>query len=374
MNEISLPENSCPLCDLDGVKSTPYSIDRGRYYLCPNCGPFSISEIAYMLIRGTNNEDIKAKISFHIKHNSNNQKPIFLTRDYFRDVIETIIMPSVSEQLNNLLSWLGEKSNSSLETVQGNVEHLVAYVGCKNSKQVIQLLDQLWEDNLIIMELPTTGPLRERAYFKKFATHLTRLGIEKIEQNKKSDIFTFNIPTLTVENFLLGGEGNDREIKGSFRLDLNHLLKGGGKNETKENIAKEGVLKTLVGFLNSKGGNILIGAIEKNNFSADHLSKIRFKDVRSYYIIGIQIEKKNLDHYELDLRNVISSSISKELVDLVEITFPTYDDFSLCQIKVNKASNKWYYLDSEKFFVRDGNRTIELRGSDADDYKKRNAR
>jgi hypothetical protein len=44
---------------------------------------------------------------------------------------------------------------------------------------------------------------------------------------------------------------------------------------------------------------------------------------------------------------------------------------SLGEITIVRDPNRWCYLDDKQFFVRLGNRTLELSGRDADDHKER---
>ena len=133
------------------------------------------------------------------------------------------------------------------------------------------------------------------------------------------------------------------------------------------------MLETITAFLNSFGGNILIGAVETDKFKLNEISKIQYNTFSNYYLIGILIENISTDNYQLTLRNLISSHISKEVSGLIDIYFNEFEGFTFCNIVVNKANHKWYYLDG-KFYVRDGNRTKELTGEDADFYKTRNKR
>lgn len=376
MDTIKFPEKNCPLCDLElGDVSVPYNSDgRSRYYLCKNCGPYAISYMAYRFTPIISDEEIKTKLSYYTKLNSTEDKPIFIQKENYKELIGEIELPGVSEQLKNFLAWFGEMSNYSLDTVQSDVRFLVATIGCKNSKQVIHLLDELWSDKFVEMELPTTGPLRERATFRRFAAHLTTKGLLELEKNIGNKSFSFNIEDLTVEELLTKTEGTQVEVKGSVKLNLNRLFQEDHQKEKKVGIALSGVLKTLVGLLNTSGGHILVGAVEKDKYSKDEIKDFPYEEFGEYYLIGTKIENESQDKYELELRSLISEHIKENLVELLEISFKDFNNITLCIIKVSSTNFEWYYLDDDKFYVRDGNRTIELKGSEADAYKKRNSR
>ncbi len=172
-----------------------------------------------------------------------------------------------------------------------------------------------------------------------------------------------------IEALLKERERNDLEVKGSITLNLNRLYKGDGKTETKPEIALDGVLKTIVAYLNSSGGQIIVGAIEKSKFP--ELELRNHPEVSDYYLIGAEIEfdKSGFDGYELRLRNLIDEHIAKHLAGIISIEPVSLKNRSLCRINVSRVFDRWYYLDGDKFYVRDGNRTVLLQGQDADNYK-----
>jgi hypothetical protein len=366
---IELPSANCPVCEFERIPSTPYhGAGRSRLYQCPNCGDFIISLMAYRFTPIFNDANTKAIVSHFIRNNTSSENPIFIDRDKYEEILSTFKLPTTSEQLNNLLQWFGYQSNNSLDSIDGFTKNLPALIGAKNQQQVINLLDRLLKDGYIEMENPTID-LRDRPAFNGFCGHLTGKGIAKVDELNHSKTFiNFNTPILPIEK-LLKEENKNLEVKGSLQLDLNHLLKGSNKQKD----VKIGVLKSIAAFLNSSGGYILIGAVEMDKFKLSEISKIRYKAFSNYYLIGVLIENKNTDNYQLTLRDFISSHISKEVSGLIDIYFTEFEGFTFCNVVVNKANHKWYYLD-HKFFVRDGNRTVELTDDDADNYKNRNKR
>ena len=113
MDEIKLPVDSCAVCQIQNIKSV-YIAGRGgcRMYYCPNCGPYSITYNAYRFTPVINDEDVKAKVSFYISHNTNEDHPILIDTSKVDEIIKSTKLPSVIEQLNSLLNWLNEKSKN----------------------------------------------------------------------------------------------------------------------------------------------------------------------------------------------------------------------------------------------------------------------
>ena len=369
MKEIKLPENSCPLCGLSNIESNPYDFNNIRFYKCKNCGPFYIYYMAYRFTPIVNNAEVRAKLSYFIHYNSTEDEPITIDSNNYKEYLERTELPNVLQQMDIFLRWFGEKSELSFTTVDGNSRILLAHLGCKEINQIAQLLDELINDKYIEMENPQKLPLRDHPLLLTFAAHLTQKGIKKITEFNET-----RLPNLELNEIIKVDESQFQEVKGSFSLDINRLLKGDGKIIKEDRLAKEGVLKSIVGFLNSKGGYILIGALEKERYKNSDLKAHRYKETKNRYILGIGYENENTDNYELKIRDMIASNIAKDIGELIEISFPIFEDITLCLIKVNAPKQNWYYLDDNKFYVREGNRTIELQGTTADIYKNRNKR
>lgn len=124
---------------------------------------------------------------------------------------------------------------------------------------------------------------------------------EKIkDQRPVSDSYT---PEISLEELLDNNETKTTEVKGSLRLDINRLLKGDGNKQNNVKLALDGVLKTIVAFLTSSGGTILIGALEINKYKEHEISKVPYKIYNNYYLIGVLLEDNNTDSYHLTLRD-----------------------------------------------------------------------
>jgi len=167
------------------------------------------------------------------------------------------------------------------------------------------------------------------------------------------------------------------EFKGSVSADLDRYFKGDGRIKKRDDIADEGVMKTIVGFLNTKGGQILVGVLEKHRFRG--ASDEKLADCPSYgdkLIIGLEIEykKDEWDGYQQRLWSYIEDRIGPEVIDgeLVLIQKDRYEDKDLCLITVSPSESKQYLRN--KFFVRRGNKTVCLEGHEIDRYWSRRQR
>lgn len=193
-----------------------------------------------------------------------------------------------------------------------------------------------------------------------------------LENWKKTQAKEIEEPIL---DLLKRNEDKELEFKGSFMLNLNRLIKADHKRELDSNIAKDGVLKTIAAFSNSGGGNLIIGIIEKAKFpEIESEGEYSFPDFGDYYLIGIEEEygtdiKENCDKYELKIRDFLDEHLDQAFYDL---NFYRLMEKTLCHIRIHPLSKKQYcYVDGEKFCIREGNRSIELKGAKIDTYKQR---
>lgn len=122
------------------------------------------------------------------------------------------------------------------------------------------------------------------------------------------------------------------------------------------------IAKTIAAFLNTDGGNLVIGLLEnKNDQVKDHILGIE----RDY----IYLEDRCVDGYQ----RMIIDSILKPYFDrdffyqfskFVSFAFKKVNDKTLCWIKIKKADNPIFITSGKEdmFFIRTGPETRELKG------------
>lgn len=115
------------------------------------------------------------------------------------------------------------------------------------------------------------------------------------------------------------------------------------------------IIKAICGMANKGGGEILVGYYE-NEKTFIGIEKDGFKD---------------LDAWELDLRNKIGSNPGEFVCSLIDINFLSYQDGITCAlIRVEKSASKIFCKDTQgkrHLYQRDGARTISV---DLEDYIK----
>ena len=110
---------------------------------------------------------------------------------------------------------------------------------------------------------------------------------------------------------------------------------------------EKAVLKTIVAFLNTDGGNLLIGVDDDGD------------------IIGADIQSfENKDKMGLHLTNLIASKIGNSFLPFITFNLIDFDDKVVIRVKCDPCPMPVFYKDGkiEIFYVRSGPRTEELTG------------
>ncbi len=74
--------------------------------------------------------------------------------------------------------------------------------------------------------------------------------------------------TSSVRKLASRDESDTLEFKSSLSVDVRRLLLGDGEKSTSTGLEDEGVLRSIVAMLNSKGGDVVVGVAEKEDFRA----------------------------------------------------------------------------------------------------------
>ena len=141
------------------------------------------------------------------------------------------------------------------------------------------------------------------------------------------------------------GEHDKLEFKSTLRTNL-YTSQFDKKMETAS-------LKTLVAFMNSEGGTLLIGVSDKGEISG--------------------IEKDNfesLDKFDLHLTNLIKEKIGKEYLPYINLQPIQINGKSIMKIECKKSDGPVFlkHEGKEQFFVRASAASAEVTGSKLIDY------
>jgi len=172
-----------------------------------------------------------------------------------------------------------------------------------------------------------------------FITNLSEKNLNIFGSNKRKN------PRKKLIELINRGESELIEFKSSFRTNLH----------TKEfdRRIEHGILKTIVAFLNTKGGNLLVGINDGG------------------HILGLELDSfQNDDKLGLHLTNLIKNHIGNEYLPFIKFEIIPIIDKKILLITC-KESKKRVFLKAnheEEFFVRNGPASIRLEGSSLVDY------
>jgi hypothetical protein len=151
-----------------------------------------------------------------------------------------------------------------------------------------------------------------------------------------------------IEQLLYQGESDFLEFKESLSLDK--------KTNTKEKYLETSCLKTIAGFLNAKGGTLLIGVSDNGDIIGI------YDELKIFY-------KENLDKILLHLKNLIQSRIGKAFYEFISYKAIKIKGKIIIEVttKAIKSGNGCY-LDENSFYVRRNPGTDELKGKELVKY------
>jgi hypothetical protein len=161
----------------------------------------------------------------------------------------------------------------------------------------------------------------------------------KPKKSKKSQLMTM----------IKKGESKNIEFKETLRWDTK-------VNKTNRDLEKV-VAKTICGFMNALGGNLIIGVTDK-------------KEVVGISYDYLTLPKKNSDGFQNHLIQMLKHSIGVNFLQFIDVGFEKIGEKEICHIKIKKSDRpvfvKWNGTDD--FYVRNGNTTNPLGIKEAISY------
>lgn len=164
----------------------------------------------------------------------------------------------------------------------------------------------------------------------------------------KSDLKQENeISHHSIADIIAQGETGAVEFKSTLRTNLHT-----GSPDPRIELS---VLKTIAGFLNAKGGTLLIGVSDN-------------KEALGLSMDGFESD----DKLHLHLVNLLNDRIGSHWTVYLHIRFEDHEGKRVLAIDCLPSRVPTYVKDgqSQRFYVRAGNSTSELQGSQAQDYIK----
>ena len=162
---------------------------------------------------------------------------------------------------------------------------------------------------------------------------------------------TEKVEDTELKELILIGENEKLEMKSTLRFDLRQNI----VNKNLEYV----IAKTVSAFLNSEGGTLIIGVDDDGNALGLE------KDIETF-------SKKDVDGFELHLRNIIKKHLGSNFEKHLKITFPIIDEKTICKVKILKSGKPVFanFEGKDSFYVRNGNSSITKNREEQSEYEK----
>jgi hypothetical protein len=161
-------------------------------------------------------------------------------------------------------------------------------------------------------------------------------------------------PAMTVEDLILGGESQTVEFKSTARWSV--------RAKQADRKLEHVIVKTVCALLNAEGGTLLIGVDDAGN------------------VLGLDADwrtlgsKGNRDGYELWLRQLLDTNLSRQTAGVVRIRYEIVGGQDACVVSVAASGRPVFAKPDggqrpEEFWVRIGNASKQFHGDDMVDYQ-----
>ena len=178
---------------------------------------------------------------------------------------------------------------------------------------------------------------------RELIAKVIRDGYEHLSKEIEYD--HFSIGENLTNNIISQGESENVEFKSTLRINLH--------TQDKDSRIENTVMKTIAGFLNTRGGELFIGINDSGE------------------AIGLSNDKfKSIDNMSLHLVNLINDRIGKIYMFFITISFPEHDGIAVMSVKCSPSPKEIFLKENnaEKFYVRTGPSTVELTGHEMQQF------
>lgn len=230
--------------------------------------------------------------------------------------------------------------------------------GAKETEAYLSAVVQNQPNALSLQLIPQDHELWQIEHYELFLKTRRKLLADSMNAWLEGLAETHSVAEeISLEELIAEGENEEVEFKQTLRWDIRQ----GNVNKELEGV----IMKTIAAFANAQGGRLLIGVADDGE------------------ICGLDSDYKTLnpgnrDKFELHLRGLIINSFGESFAATkLKLTFPEIDDKEICRVEISPA-NKPIHIEAkdkggnaqERFYVRSGNSSREMTGSEAFTYIK----
>ena len=149
-----------------------------------------------------------------------------------------------------------------------------------------------------------------------------------------------------IKSLILQGESKFLEFKQTFQYCL--------RSKQKQDYVEVSSLKTIVGFLNSEGGSLLIGIEDSGLIIGVGLGREKF-------------HKTSSDRFLLHLKDKLKSRIGQGFMGFIDMTIIEVDENPVIRVDCGRSDEE-VFLDEKDFYIRTSPSTDKLEGRDLSQY------
>jgi len=266
-------------------------------------------------------------------------------QNYFQIVLDQSVV------LNEYVSlfFSSDLGRLVLESLNGGT--IFPTIVRKDLEQVSIPIPSINEQKIIIAANHKLEKLEKSIDEFKSELSLNPKSAISIQDNKIDDMLKILNSLSDVDNIrslIRHGEDGTVEFKQTLSLNIRTCKKG------KDIDIEKSSLKTIVAFLNTDGGNLLIGVDDKGNITGLGEEMAKF-------------HKKNKDRFRLHFKNLIKDKIGEGFYPCIGWRIVNIDGMEVLFVEC-KPSNSPCFYNRDEFFARFGPATDQLKGPELVNY------
>ncbi len=163
-----------------------------------------------------------------------------------------------------------------------------------------------------------------------------------------------------VRRIVREGESNTVEFKEVFTREVKDKESSERRDKREEQPFHTEALKTIVAFLNSDGGHLLIGVRDGKKAGGESLIVGVDEEIRKF-------RKNSIDEFLLHFTHLLRDRIGGEYVPFIEYRLYDVEGRNIFVVKCG-SSNRACYLDAREFWIRTGPASCRLQGPEVQAY------
>ena len=217
-----------------------------------------------------------------------------------------------------------------------------------NKRHIKRDYEEGQSTNLIFNEIQYKYLNKEDLYTKLV------VSLDNIFRYKK----TFKPALVPLKSKILRGESKFVEFKQSLSLDIRKIDEDPSYYPIKEKYLEKVCIKTIAGFLNAEGGELLIG-IKDDPIEITGIEK----ELEMLY-------ESSTDKIQTHIKDLIDASIGLQFIDLIDVEIIKIENKKIIRVFC-KRSKQPVMVKDISFFLRSGPSTDELKGKALLEYTKK---